>query len=384
MDAHGPGGIAVPLVHVVESLDTGGLERIVVDLVRGTAGKGYAPELVSLHEAGDLAGELEALGVPVYALRQRDGLDCFLLFRLKAILRRLGARIVHCHNFGPLVYGALAARMSRSCSVVYTAHGVQSAVHPPLRWIHRLGLVDRAVYVSADSRARAIAAAGLSPDHGEVIANGIDVDAFRPVTDRGATRSSLGVPEGAFVFGMVARLSRAKNHADLIRGFETALGEIPSAWLVIVGDGETRGEVEARAAASPAGARIRIAGLRRDIGDVLGAMDVFVLSSHTEGLPVSVLEAMAAGLPAIATRVGGASEVIEDGVSGILVEPGNAAALSSAMVRVARDPAFAQDLAHRGRNRAVEHFSTCAMVEKYKALYHTLSQGSAGTQRTTG
>ncbi len=364
------------VLHVVENLDVGGLERVVVDLVRGA--RRVETGVACLGDGGALASEVRAAGRPLWAMERRRGVDWFLLFRLARIARSFGAHVVHCHNRGPLVYGAPAARLAGGARVVFTAHGARTAGRPhAARW-RRLGLVDRVVCVSDDAARIAIEGAGLDPSIVEVIPNGIDVSRFDAPVDRVQVRSRLGIPADARVAGIVARLTPAKAHEVLLEAFDRLAIERDDAWLVVVGDGECRDAVREHAERLRSRERVVLAGERRDVPSVLAAMDVFVLSSRTEGLAVTLLEAMAARLPVVATRVGGNAEVVVDGETGRLVPPGDPPALARAIAEVLDDAPRARAMGEAGRRRVEARFSVAAMVERYETIYASL----VGAERT--
>ncbi len=363
-------GPPLRVLHVVENLDVGGLERVVVDLVRGA--RACEPAVACLGDGGALADDVRGAGHPLRALARRRGVDWFLLPRLVRLARRHGARVVHCHNRGPLVYGAPAARLAGGARVVFTAHGARTAGRPhAARW-RRLGLLDAVVCVSADAARIATGAGGVDPRIVHVIPNGIDVTRFDAPVDRGETRRRLGIPATAVVAGIVARLTRAKAHDVLLDAFERVASRRADAWLLVVGDGELRNAVEERVRAMDARERVVLAGERRDVPAVLAAMDVFVLSSVTEGLAVTLLEAMAARRPVVATRVGGNAEVVVDGETGRLVRPSDPVALADAMLEVMARPPAAEAMGRAGRARVEARFSTRAMVDAYERLYASL------------
>lgn len=365
------------LAHVVLGLNVGGLERVVLRLIERTPRDRFTPVVCALQEPGALASELERMGVPIAVVPRRPGLDPALPMRLSAWLDREGIDLVHTHNPSPHLYGALAAALARNAGrsgapgprVVHTKHGRN---YPGVRrkvLVNRLAssLTDKVVAVSDDARAVAIDVEGVDPSKVVTILNGVDTDEFRP-GDAAAARARLGLPQGGYHVGCVARLSPEKDHATLLSAFAALRAGRPDAHLTLIGDGPLRKELEAEAARLSLGGGVTFAGTRGDIAELLPAFDVFVLSSTTEGISLTLVEAASAGLPIVATRVGGNPEIVRDGETGLLVPPGDPAALAAGLELLASDPDRAE-MGRRGRARMVERFSVDRMVQAYEHLY---------------
>jgi glycosyltransferase involved in cell wall biosynthesis len=215
---------------------------------------------------------------------------------------------------------------------------------------------------------------GFPPDRVEVVYNGIDLTPFeaRP-EDRPAIRRSIGLGPEDFVVIQVARLDPIKDHATALHAFRDLARRRPDARLVIVGEGPQLGAIQARLRELEIGGGVRLLGLRSDVARLLSAADVSLLTSLSEGIPLTIIEAMAAGLPVVATRVGGVGEVVEDGVHGFLADPGDAAALAGHLLRLAADPALRAELGRRGRDRAFAIFAEDRMVDRYVDLYRAMT-----------
>jgi sugar transferase (PEP-CTERM/EpsH1 system associated) len=363
----------VTVAQVVHNLDVGGQERVVISLLDGLDPARYRSVLVCLRDGGPLLGDVHNRDTRVYALRKADQFDAACLARLMRVLRHERVDVLHCHNHGPLVYGALARPVARTRALVYTAHGKYSAARirtAALGWARRT--VDCVVAVSEDAHRVSVERGGVPADRVTTIINGIDVTRFENAGMRAQTRARLGLDDAEFVFGIVARLTPVKDHRTLLEAFARVLRDRPAARLVIVGGGEIEGEV--RAAVSELGLEKRavLLGERKDVPELMSAFDAFVLSSYSEGLSITLLEAMAAGLPVVATRVGGNAEIVLDGETGLLVEPRDATALAAAMGSMIDATARADDMGTRGRERVREHFGERAMVQRYQDLYERL------------
>jgi glycosyltransferase involved in cell wall biosynthesis len=261
--------------------------------------------------------------------------------------------------------------------VVYTAHGARTSARRSTRRFQRLGLVDRIVFVSEDARRVALAAGAVHEGAGvSVVVNGIDVASYaRDAQTRRRIRAQLGLPDEAPVAGIVARLTAAKDHVNLFDAFVRLRAPHPRARLVVVGDGELRDDLHRAVRERGLADAVVFTGRRDDVADVLSAFDVFVLPSSTEGLAVTLLEAMAAGLPVVATRVGGNGEVVVDGETGLLAPPRDSGALAACLGQLFADPARGARYGARGRARARARFGVEAMAARYQEIYEGLARG---------
>jgi sugar transferase (PEP-CTERM/EpsH1 system associated) len=363
-------GAPVRVAHVVQNLAIGGLERVVLNLASHAHRERFLPSIVCLGPGGPLVDQARAAGIDVWIVDKKAGFRPSTVLALARRMRKEHVRVVHCHNAAPLVYGALAARLT-GAAVIYTAHGMKtSGTRQPVT-LDRLGLVDAFVTVSDDARRIALASAGGNPARVRTIVNGVDTRAYRRAETgaRARVRRALQLPDDAFVFGIVARLSAAKDHANLFRAFAALAGADGRAHLVVVGDGELRGDLERLVDELRMQERIHMIGSRDDIAELVGAFDAFVLSSYTEGLAMTLLEAMAAELPIVATSVGGNAEVVVDGETGLVVPPRDTARLADALRWMSSHTAEARAMGSRGRERAVARFSIEAMVAAYEEAY---------------
>lgn len=355
------------IAHLLSSLEMGGQEQVALDLAREQVRRGHEVLAISLAPPphGPLAAELTRAGVRVTSVPKGPGFDARVIARLARALARARVDVVHTHNPQPLAYGALAARLA-GVGLVHTKHGANPDRGRRL-WLRRLGgwLAHAYVAVSAATGEIARANRECPPARLHVVPNGIDLAAFAfDPAARLAVRAELGIPADAWVYGTVGRVRPEKDHPGLVRAAAPLLGQ--GARLLIVGDGAAMDAL--REAARPLAPWIVLTGARRDVARLLSALDAFVLSSRTEGLPLGLVEAMAVGLPIVATDVGGVSDVLERGRAGVLVAPGDARALTEAMARLRAEPARTAQLAEGARRRA-QDFDRAGMVDAYLALY---------------
>ncbi|MGP0064403.1 MAG: glycosyltransferase [Isosphaeraceae bacterium] len=347
------------VVHLSFGLDVGGQEKLLVEFARHATRARFDLEFVSLGSRGQLAVDIEALGWPVTALGAPSGLRPSLTVKLARLFRRWRPDVVHTHDQRALFYAGPAAWLTRVPMIVHTRHGRDAHATPRqtmmMRYLSRL--VDRFVCVSEEvatlSREQGIAGSGL-----HTILNGIDLNRF-----------GFNGPDPAGPVVTVARLSPEKDVANLVRATATAARGVPELRVEIAGCGPCLADLQRLVAGLGLGDRIAFLGEARDVLAVLARARMFVLPSRSEGIPLTVLEAMACGLPVVATRVGGLPEVVDDGVTGLLVPPADPAALAEAMVAIWDDPDRRDRMGRDGRRRAEERFDVRRMVAQYEALY---------------
>jgi glycosyltransferase involved in cell wall biosynthesis len=360
------------IVHVLTSFGVGGGERVALDLAIGQRARGHDVSVLSLdgEPDGPMAAEFVAAGIAVGRVAKHDGLDYTLVPRLARELHARGADVVHTHNPLPLIYGVPAARLV-GAKTVHTKHGYNQGSRGQALLRRGAARFVHAFVAVSEATARAAAAQhDVSSRRLHTIVNGIRLDRYTPDPDaRAAVRVELGLGD-AWVVGTVGRLDPAKNQAMLIRAMAPRLSS--RLRLVIVGDGPLKEELEAEVARLPEPRWVVLAGRRMDVPRLMPAFDVFALSSGSEGLPLVILEAMAAGLPIASTAVGGIPDVIEDGVSGVLA-PVDAVAFGEALDQLAADPARAKEMGRRGRERVLGHYSAERMVDAYLELYRRIA-----------
>jgi glycosyltransferase involved in cell wall biosynthesis len=213
---------------------------------------------------------------------------------------------------------------------------------------------------------------GIPSKRIEVIPNGVPVDVSAPAATLSALRDSLNIEPHHKVVGAVGSLYPIKGHRYLIDAMPAVLSRFPQTVCVIVGQGGLREELEALASRLGIAQHLRLLGHREDVHDLLSICDMFVLPSLSEGMPLALLEAMAAGLPAVATRVGGVTEVVDDGKTGLLVPAEDSGALAASIVNLLDNPLLAKELGEAARHVAASRFSLAGMVRAYEGIYSEL------------
>jgi glycosyltransferase involved in cell wall biosynthesis len=367
----------VNVAHVLTSFHVGGGERVALDLAGGQVAGGHAVTVVSLEQPADgpLARAFADRGVAVERLSKRPGFDATLVLRLAALFRRRGVEVVHLHNRLPMIYGAPAGRLGGAV-VVLTRHG-PGASGTKEAWLLRgaARLLHAYVAVSPEIGVLERERGFCPPGKISVIENGIQVEKFeRPSERRRAAREATGIPADAWLIGSVGRFAPEKDYPFLVRAAAPLLG--PGARLLIVGDGPEMSKIRTEVLARGVAPFVSLPGLRHDVPDMLAALDVFVLSSRMEGLPLVALEAMATGLPVVATAVGGLPNLITEGENGFLVPSGDEAALTGRLAALRDDPALARAVGDRARTRTREQYSGERMVRRYLELYGQLGRAA--------
>lgn len=378
------------IVHFVENLDRGGLERTVVDLIASQREAGHQCRVICLFKLGLLARELLASGVRVDACGKQPGLDLRALRRARELLRQSPDAVIHTHNAMAHYYAVIASLGLPVKCRINTRHGMGGRSRSGRQeWLYRQSMrfTDYAVAVCEAARER-FAEEGVHPRHGLLaVPNGIRLERFRSADPdaRRTLAAELGWPAGSRIIGTVGRLQPVKDHALLLRAFAKVRVQVPEAVLAIIGDGPLREALEAQATQAGLADAVRFLGDRHDVPRLLMGMEVFALSSSSEGYSIALLEACAAGLPIVATDVGGNREIVREGVNGRLVPSGDAAALATALIALLRGGDRAATMGRAGQAWAQAEASFRTMAERYHGLYEDDGQDmSSGAMAVQG
>lgn len=366
----------IKVTYLLNCLATGGLERMVNLLATGLDPERFEPSIEIFDRVGPIAAETRGAGIPVRFDRRNPGpFDVRFLFRLAERFRTERPDVIHAHNATALVYAAFAARIAtrgrRKIPVLYTEHDRSFPSRLANRAMHFAAgrLVDRVVVVARWLKASLVRYEAFAKDRIEVIPNGIDGSRFETPVDALAVRSALGIEPAAPVVSCVARLVPVKNHAMLLHAWRRIADVWPGATLLLAGDGPSRPALEALSSKLGLGSAVRFLGDRRDVPELVGASDFHVLSSDSEGMSLTLLEAMAAGKANVATDVGGNPEVLQDGRTGLLVPARDAHALAAAMATLLQSRAIAARMGEAAREAFRRRFTLTAMVGAYEQLY---------------
>ncbi len=372
------------VLHVVECLDVGGTETQMVQVAQRLDPRTYHVKVASLRAGGPLTAPLQAAGIQILEFPKCVTFVSFQavyqLLRLAWYIRREKIDVVHAHHLGANLMAVPAAWLAGAPVILSS---LRNLAHLPwytpfrrrvIRLIYRLS-----TGVIANSEAvkqLLVTEFRVPPGRVHVLYNGVDYRRFSQSRgDRQKLRPDLG-PEAKLIVNVANMHMGIKGHADLIEAARTVCASVPQAKFVLVGDGEERPRLQEQVRKAGLDAVFLFLGQRKDIPEVLSCCDLFVLASHAEGLPNALLEAMAAGLPVVATRVGGVPEIIENGISGLLVPPGNHAALAEAILCALQDSRLTASLARAGQERVRKQFSLNRLLEDLNHLYTTTGRAS--------
>lgn len=368
------------VLHLTFNMGIGGTEQVIRQLVTGLDPDQVTTEILCIDgQVGSIGEQLRASGIPVTSVARRPGFDRALIRNLRRHVREGGFDIVHCHQYTPWVYGWFAA-LGTPAKVVFTEHG---RFHPD-RYRYKAALINLVmarttsaiIAISAATRL-ALARYEFMPRSSiRVIYNGIaplqpELEAMHQL------RMELDLPDTAFIVGTVSRLDPIKNQSMMLRAFARFLGDCPNAWLLVVGDGPEREHLNVLASQLNISHRVSFTGFIDNPVNHLALMDLFLLSSHSEGTSMTLLEAMSLGIPALVTSVGGNPEIVREGVNGLLTPPDDARAFARGMTELWQNPKRRKQLGQGGQRQFRERFSRQAMVTAYQALYRDCMKGEA-------
>jgi sugar transferase (PEP-CTERM/EpsH1 system associated) len=348
---------------LVSALEVGGLEFVVLNLARHRDRSRFALRVLCLESAGAVTAAIEETGVPVESLGCKGLPKARTLARLTRRLRQLRPDVLHTHNMNPHFFGVIAAALAGVPRVVHTKHGRNY----PDQWRAVLRnrfcslLTDRIVAVSEDAANIVRDIERVPARKVTVIRNGVDLDRFSP--------GMTGRTQGGTHAIHVARLNISKDQRTLLEACRLVVDQVPEFRLSIVGDGPEGESLLALRDRLDLTKHVQFLGERHDVPNLLAGADFFVLSSVEEGIPLTVLEAMAAGLAVIATRVGGNPEVVVPGETGWIASPRQPRELAAAMLNMLREPVVTQEMGRAGRQRVEEFFNVSKTVAAYESTY---------------
>jgi sugar transferase (PEP-CTERM/EpsH1 system associated) len=372
------------VVHLTYALDFGGLEMLLVECINRIPAHKYRHAVVCLTRYSDFVRKITQPGVEVYALDKPPGLGLGTHVKLWKLLRRLRPTLLHTYNLAAMEYAFTAACAGVPIRV-HAEHGRDASdpegKNPKHNFLRRrlAPFIDRYVPVSDDLQRWLDQVVAIAPRKIALIKNGVDTERFG--TQPGGTSASPW-QAGDFVIGTVARVQDVKHHKGLVQAFIELRALLPQhagrLRLSIIGDGPLLPAIKAQVAAAGLDEVVWLPGARSDIAALMHSFSLFALPSLAEGTPVSLLEAMACGLPVVASNVGGIPEVIQDGEQGSLVKVADSTALAAAIARYVEDSALAARHGRAARERIEQRYSMSAMLSAYTGLYDTLCREKLG------
>jgi sugar transferase (PEP-CTERM/EpsH1 system associated) len=373
------------IIHIVFRLDVGGLENGLVNLLNNMPKDYYRNAVICMEEATEFQYRIRDGGIPVYALHKKKGKDFGAYLRLWKLIKKLRPDIVHTRNLGTLdalVPAALAGVKYR----IHGEHGWNVTDSYGASWKYQLlrrachPFVTMYVPLSKEIEQWLHNDVGIACNKLFRIRNGVDAELFHPSNgDRVPLPINEFAPDDSYVIGTVGRLETVKDQLTLVRAFlhlrDISKCEQRKLRLVIIGDGSLKPELEGLLRKENAEDVTWMPGARNDVAQLLHGLDVFVLPSLREGISNTILEAMASGLPVIATNTGGNPELIIDGSTGFLVPPTDHLMMADALKKYLKEPKLAKQHGRAARNRIEKEFSLDVMVDKYLQLYKTVLSG---------
>ena len=384
-----------PLVaHVMYRFDTGGLENGIVNLINHMPESAYRHAVISLTEITEFRQRIQRPDVAFFALNKAPGHVLWIYPQLLRLFRQLRPAVVHTRNLAALE-AQVPAWLAGVPARIHGEHGRDvgdfDGTNKKYQWIRRIysPFVKHYIALSRDLADYLTHPVGISSKRVTQIYNGVDAQRFHPVEQRQAIAGSpFNAPE-YWIVGTVGRMQTVKDQTNLAKAFVQAIRLAPELRhhlrLIMVGDGPLRAESLAILDAAGVTDLAWLPGERQDIPEIMRGLDCFVLPSIAEGVSNTILEAMASGLPVIATAVGGNTELVDDGQNGLWVPASDPASLAAALVALGRDTERARTMGRCGRQRVEKHYSMGAMVRKYQALYDRLlhKRVEQTTQQTT-
>jgi glycosyltransferase involved in cell wall biosynthesis len=380
--------MSVSIVYMITGLSTGGSETALARLLARLNRDRFRPTVVCLKDGETPIGaEIRSLDTPVLDLHLVHPARIGALWHLYSLLRETRPSIVHAWLFHAVVLGRLVGRMARVPIVISSRQNIN--LGSPVREIVNrmtIGIDDQVIAVSEAARRVDIERGGAKPEKVVVIYNGVDLCDYPPLTPdmRAEARSALGFPLGTKLVGTVARLHPSKGIDDLIKAAARVLARVPDTRFLVVGDGKQRAALKRLTDELGLAERVLFLGERHDVPFLLAGLDLFVLSSREEGMGIALLEAMASGIPVVATAVGGVVEAVEDTVSGLLVPRGDVDRLAESIISMLNTPELAAEMAKNGRRRVEAMFSIDTTVERTEQVYEELLERKLGLRQVDG
>jgi len=366
----------IHIAFLVHTFGFGGLENMVTNLVNYIDPNRFESTIISFTPLKPLNTRVDLNRVQVISLNKKGGNNPVLVYKICLMLKKIGADIVQTHNWGTALEGILGAKLARIPGIVHAERGTIenkkcNIVLQRFLW----GFADQVLSVSEAHRKKVTNIIGFPHEQIKAIVNGVDTERFFPNPEiKEEIRKKLGLKKGSFCIGTVGSLRPVKNQSLLVHACKPILPRFDQIEVLIVGEGPLKSQLIQEVKTLGLSEKIHFAGGRPNIPEILNALDIFVLPSRSEGMPNAVLEAMACGVPAIATSVGGTAEIIEDGKNGILIASEDELHLTRALTELIQNHEKRHTIGIEGRGRVLSHFSLKKMVSEYQVLYESLIQ----------
>jgi L-malate glycosyltransferase len=357
----------ITVMQVTWGLVAGGAEMYAFTVAANLDAQKYSPLLCAIDKGGALEPEIKRQGIPYFVMNRRQGIDLKLMWRLYRLFKQNQVRVIHTHHFNQLFYSIIGAKLT-GAKIVHMEHSVEflkrKRLARGLKFLSRF--CDKVIAIGNDGANALKELAGIPESKLEIIRAGVDPANY--TESKSQARLALGLNQDEKIAVIVARLFPEKNHKLLLEAFAEVIRHVEKTRLLIVGDGIEETAIQNQIARLNLQEQVTMMGLRRDVARILAASDLFVLSSDREGLPIAVLEAMAAAKPVVTTAVGDLPMVVEDGKTGRVVPAKNAKALADALVEILSDEDKAMDMGKKSL-QMVDAYSLQTMMTKLETLY---------------
>jgi glycosyltransferase involved in cell wall biosynthesis len=367
----------IKILQLTRNLGIGGLEKVVYDLCKGIDKTQFQISVCCLHFKGEFGEALEKMGIRVHTLPTSTQVDYFSFLKVARVIRSLKPDILHTHNSHAFIDGTLAALISGRPKVVNTDHARNYPDKKRILIAERIcaKLADKIVAVSDHTRNELAEYSRIPKTKIEIIFNGIDSSKYAIRIDKDAKRSELGIGRVFPVIGLGVRLTDQKGISYLLDAMPKLIQRFPKIILLIAGKGALDQELRSRSDNLGLSEHVRFLGARLDWNELLSLIDVYVLPSVWEGLPLALLEAMAAKKAIVATDVGGVPSVIRHNENGLLVPPRDSDSLANAIARIVENRNMAAKLSENAQNTFFNGFTVEKMVKSYEQLYYQMLEG---------
>jgi glycosyltransferase involved in cell wall biosynthesis len=361
----------IKLVQVTHDLALGGLQRVIVNICRTIDREKFDISVLCLRELGCFTEEVKALGIPVTHIPQKNGTDYLSFLKVADYFRTIKPDVIHTHNTQPFMDGTIAALLTGVKRIIHTDH----ARSFPDKWRYMAiewfmsQFAYKVVGVSDHTSQNLMKYEKISPKKIVTIPNGIDPTPFDITIDEKKKRKELGLPENGPVLGVAVRLSEQKGLTFLLKAMPEIINKFPNVSLLIAGDGPLKETLIEETKQLGVEKNVYFLGMRHDTAELLKLFDLYVLPSLWEGLPMIILEAMAAGCPIVATDVGGVGTAVRDGINGMLIQSSEINTLGKTITDLLNDKAMCTSFSVKTRAIFDKEFSAKYMTQMYQQLY---------------
>jgi len=363
------------IAYLITELNVGGAENSLYQLVTHLNPKKFSPIVYSLSGEGKIAEKLREKGIEVICLGAKNKFDFAIFFKLIRLLKKQKPHILHTYLFHANFMGRIAGWMNRVPVIISTIQVMEvERVHHLYLDMLTQWMVDKEICVSRQLEEFTRKKAKISSSKLVTIYNAVDITSVKPLQVEAKNKliQELSIAGFQPIIGTVARLTTQKGIPYLLKAFQFILKDFPDCCLLIIGHGSQKQELEALSEKLGISSNVKFLGFREDANEIMNLMDVFVLSSLWEGLPLTILEAQALGKPVVATNISGTKEIIKDKETGFLIPPKNQESLASSVKLLLQNPEMRKEFGNKGREFVTENFSLVKMVENTRKLYYEL------------